>query len=112
MKIRNEHRKSTMDIIAINRIIREYSDQLDSNKLKNPDEIDIFLEKYALATCLRKDIKCEPTYPNKNSKPPNKKTEGPHGFTGQFYPSLHKKNNSNTFQIFQKTGKNCFKCVL
>ena len=47
-KIRNDKGEVTMDIIEIQRIIRDYYMQLYANKMENLEEMDKFLEKYNL----------------------------------------------------------------
>ena len=45
-KIRNENGKITTDNTDIQRIIRDYYQQLNANKMDNWEEMDEFLEKY------------------------------------------------------------------
>ena len=45
-----------MDIAEIQKIIREYYEQLYANKFDNLEEMDIFLETYSLPTLNREDI--------------------------------------------------------
>ena len=45
-KIRNENRKITTDNTEIQRIKREYYQQVYANKMDNLEEMDKFLEKY------------------------------------------------------------------
>ena len=45
-KIRNENGEITTDNTEIQRIIRDYYQQLDVNKMDNVEQMDKFLEKY------------------------------------------------------------------
>ena len=62
-KIRNEKEKVTTDNAEIQRIIRDYYEQLHSNKMDNLEELDGFLEKFNLPRLNQED--------NRNCEQPN-----------------------------------------
>ena len=53
-KIRNEKGQVTTDNAEIQRIIRDYYEQLHGNKMNNLEEMDRFLEKFNLPRLNRK----------------------------------------------------------
>ena len=55
-KIRNKKGEVTTDNAEIQRIIREYYEQLYGNKLDNLEEMDKFLEKFNLPTLNQEEI--------------------------------------------------------
>ena len=56
-KIRNENGEITTDNTAIQRIIRDYYQQLYANKMDNVEEMDKFLEKYNFPKLNQEEIK-------------------------------------------------------
>lgn len=55
-KVRIESRHLTTNHIEIKRIIREYYEQLYTNKLDNLNEMEKFLEKHKLAILTQEEI--------------------------------------------------------
>ena len=90
-KIRNEKGEVTADNAEIQRIIRDYYEQLYGNKMDNLGEMDRFLEKFNLPTLNQEEIEImnnpitstEIEAVIKNL--PKNKNPGPDGFIGEFY---------------------------
>ena len=55
-KIRNEKGEVTTDNAEIQRLIRDYYEQLYGNKMDNLEEMDRFLEKFNLPTLNQEEI--------------------------------------------------------
>ena len=90
-KIRNEKGEVTTDNAEIQRIIRDYYEQLYGNKMYNLEEMDTFLEKFNLLRLNREEIEIM-SNPITSTEieavikhlPPNK-SPGLDGFTDEFY---------------------------
>ena len=90
-KIRNEKGEVTTDNAEIQRIIREYYEQLYGNKMDNLEEMDRFLEKFNLPRLNQEEIEImnnpitstEIEAMIKNL--PKNKSPGTDGFTGEFF---------------------------
>ena len=106
-KIRNEKGEVTTDNAEIQRIIRNYYEQLYGNKMDNLEEIDRFLEKFNLPRLNQEEIimnnpitstEIEAVLKNltKNKSP------GPDGFTGEFYPTFREELMPIFLKLFQK----------
>ena len=90
-KIRNEKGEVTLDNAEIQRIIREYYEQLYDNKIDNLEEKDRFLEKFSLPRLNQEEIETM-TNPIISTEIeaviknlPKNKSPGPDDFTGEFY---------------------------
>ena len=95
-KIRNEKGEVTTDNAEIQRLIRDYYEQLYGNKMDNLKEMDRFLEKFNLPRLNQEEIEImnnpktsteiEAVIKNLPKKKKKKnKSPGPDGFTGEFY---------------------------
>ena len=89
-KISNENGEITTDNTEIQRIIRDYYQQLYVNKMDNLEEIDKFLEKYNFPKLnqeeienLNRPITCTEIETVIRNLPTNKRTK-PDGLTAKF----------------------------
>ena len=104
-KIRDENGEITTDSVEIQRIVRNYFENLYSNRTENLEEIDKFLDennppklsREAIET-LNLPIASKEIEAAIQNLPRNKKSPGPDGFPSEFYktfkedliPILHK----------------------
>ena len=90
-KIRNENGEITTDNTEIQRVIRDYYQQLYANKMDNVEEMDKFLENYNFPKLNQEEIEnlnrpitsTEIEIVIRNL--PANKSPGPDGFTAEFY---------------------------
>ena len=92
--MRNEKGEVTTDNAEIQRIIRDYYEQVYGNKMDNLEEMERSLVKFNLSRLNQKEIE------NMNNRItstgiealkknlPKNKSRGPHGFTGEFYQTF------------------------
>ena len=90
-RIRNEKGEVTTDTAEIQRITRDYYQQLYANEMDNLEEMDTFLEKHNLPK-LNQDETENINRPITSTEIetviknlPTNKSPGPDGFTGKFY---------------------------
>ena len=89
--IRNANGGITTDNTEIQRIIRDYSQQLYANKMNNLEEMDKFLEKYNFPKLKQEEIEdLNRAITSKEIETvirnlPTNNSPGPDGFTAEFY---------------------------
>ena len=95
-KIRNEKAEVTTDNAEIQRIIRDYYEQLYGNKMDNLEEMDRFLENFNLPRLNQEEIEImnNPVTSTKTKAViknlPKNKGPGPDGFTAECIKLLEK----------------------
>ena len=110
-KIRNENGEITTDNTEIQRIIRDYQQQLYANKMENLEKMDKFLEKYNFPKLNQEEIEdlnrpitsTEIETVIKNI--PANKSPGPDGFTAEFYQKFREELTLILLRIFQKIAE-------
>ena len=111
MKIRNENGDITTDKAEIQRIIRDYYQQLYANKMDNLEERDEFLGEHNLPKLNQKEIEnlhrpitsTEIETVIKNL--PTNKSPGPDGITGEFYQKFREELTPILLKLFQKIAE-------
>ena len=109
--MRNEEGEVTTDTAEIQSILRDYYKQLYANKMDNLEEMDKFLEKYILPRLNQEEIENmnRPITSNeletviKNL--PTNKSQGPDGFTGEFYQTFREELTPIILKLFQNIAE-------
>ena len=107
-KTRNGNGEITTDNTKIQRIIRDYYQQLYANKMDNVEEMDKFLERYNFPKLSQEEIEnlnrpitsteIETVIRNL----PANKSPWPEGFTAEFYQKLREELSPILLKLFQK----------
>ena len=99
------------DNTEIQRIIRDYYQQLYANKMGNLEEMDKFLEKYNFPKLSHKKIEdLNRTITSKEIKSvirnlPANKSPGPDGFTAEFHQKFREELIPILFKLFQEIAE-------
>ena len=100
--------ESMIDNTEIQRIIRDYYQQLYANKMNNLEEMDKFLEKYNFPQWNHKEIEdINRLITSKEIETiirnlPGNKSPGPDGFTAEFYQKFREELTPILLKFFQK----------
>ena len=110
-KIRNENGEITTDNTEIQRIIRDYYQQLYANKMDNVEEMDKFLGKYNFPKLnqekiefLNRPITSMEIETEIRNLPANK-SPGPDGFTAEFYQKFREELTPILLKLFKKIAE-------
>ena len=110
-KIRNEKGEVTTDNAEIQRIIRDYYEQLYGNKMDNLEETDRFLDKFSLPKLNQEEIEImsNPITSTEieaviKNLPKNKSPE-PDGFTGEYYQTFREEVMPILLKLFPKISE-------
>ena len=103
--------KKTTDNVEIQRILKDYYEQLYGNKMDNLEEMDRFLDKFNLPRLNQEEtevinsqitiIAIEAVIKNL----PKNKSPGLDGFTGEFYQTFREELMPILLKLFQKIAE-------
>ena len=109
-KIRNENGEITTDNTEIQRIIKDYFQQLYANKMDNVEEMGKFLEKYNFPKLNQEEIEnlnrhiTSTEIETLTRNLPANKSLGPDGFTAEFYQKF-RELTPILLKLFQKIAE-------
>ena len=108
-KIRNENGEITSDNTGIQRIIRDYYQQLYANKMDNLEEMDKFSKKYNFSKLNQEEIEnlnrpITSTETVIRNLPANK-SPGLDGFIAEFYQKFREELTPILLKLFQKIAE-------
>ena len=110
-KIRNEYGEITTDNTEIQKIMRDYYQQLYGNKMDNMEEMDKVLEKYNFSKWNQEEIKnlnrpiTSTEIKTVIRNLPANKSPGPDGFTAEFYQKFREELTPILLKLFQKIAE-------
>jgi glutamyl-tRNA reductase len=110
-KIRNAKGEMTTNTMEVQEIIRDYFDNLYSNKFENLEEIDRFLHTYDHPKLNQEDIKHLNRSITQNEieaaikSLPKKKSPGPDGFSAEFYQTFKEELIPTLLKLFHEIRK-------
>ena len=110
-KTKNEKGDVTTDNAEIQRIIRDYYEQLYSNKMDNLEELDGFLKKFNLLRLNQEEIEIMNNLITSTEiediikNLPQNKSPGPDDFTGELYQRFREELMPILLKLFQKIAE-------
>ena len=110
-KLETKMEKSQQTKKEIQRIIRDYYQQLYANKMDNLEEMDKFLEKYNFPKLNQEEIEnlnrpiTSMAIKTVIRSLPENKIPGPNGFTAEFYQKFREELTPILLKLFQKIAE-------